>query len=812
MIKLVHTTTKKGRMILRGNTMGISNGAGDCCRQYASISLDPSLSAGAGYPSCTSTTLPGCPFGTTLDWTQNGSFSDIELYPNETVEYAFLLWAMSSVGGLADNSIKFNTPTQGVNISPDPAYSLGVSDGFISYTTRGANVTSYVKEGGRYSVEGIPTPSPSTNVGTGWCLALIINNSSLPVKNMSIYAVSEVNFPNDVAVVITGFKSPLIGPVEASVYVSAQWGDAIAGADTFLLNGVTLSGPKNPEPNFFQGQIVDENGDYYNSSMNNYNAVPSIPSGTGGPYIRQDYDITTIKTTGVIAPGSTSATVNVAKSSSDTVTVNFLGLEVDALAAIVESSKSINKALSFPGDTIIYTVVLRNTGTQTAINIKFNDTIPQNTTFINNSLSVNGIQQLGSGLFNVTVPDLVINALATISFSVLVSNTIVSPITISNSSFSTYSSNGDTVVEVSTSNTVDTPIILQPNLSGISKSASKLYASLNDSIIYTIVIPNNSSITAKNVVLKDTIPSGINYQGGSITINGVPSPTADIQAGINLGDIQGGFVSTVTFLATVTTIAGTIINTANVTYEDPVTIGKTYYNESADVVTTVPNVIMSSVKLATPTISGIGTTINYIITIKNDGNIQGEVYLLDTIPTGFKLINNSLKQDGNTISNTGNISVTLPGIIMPNELSTITFDVYVESLPSPNPFNNIANLQTEYVFDPSTLPIIKKISSINSTNVSVLINNATLTVMKYVDKEYVTFGDLVEYTILCKNTGNIPANNIIFIDTISNGLSYVTDSLKINGVIQFGANPNSGVNLPDIAGNEVMTITFFAKI
>lgn len=812
MIKFVYTTTKKGRMILRGNTIGIADAAATCCRQYGLITLDPAQSAGVGYPTCTSTTLPGCPFGTTLDWTQAGSFCDIDIDATESVEYAFLLWAMA--GGAVDTPITFNTPIQTVTITGDPTYSLGTSDGYFSYITRGINVTNLVKAGmgGRYSVEGIPTPAINMNIGTGWCLAVVITSPTLPIKNMSIYAVSEVNYPNDVSITVTGFKAPAVGPVNANVYVAAQYGDAVGGGDYFSLDGVNLSGPKNLESNFFQGQIVDENGNYYNSSMSTYNAIPSIPTGTVVPYARQDYDITTIRTIGIIQPNAISAIVKVPLSTSDTVGVNFLGLELDALAAILEVNKSSNKTVSYPGDTIRYTIVISNTGTDSAVNINFFDTIPTNTTFVSNSLKINGITQIGQGPNGISIPNINKNEQTTVSFDVLVSDSIVNPTTIVNISQVIYSTNGVSARDVTDSNILSTPIRLQPSLSKISKIPSKYFGSNGENITYTIIIPNTSSITANNVILKDTIPNGVNYQIGSVVINGTPNTNADIRTGINLGNLIGGSVTTVTFDVIITTIVGSVINSANVSYEDPSLAGVVYYNESLEVITTIPNAIISSIKTVNPSIMTINDTITYTIALYNTGNVSGVSYLLDTLPLGLDLIANSLNQDGTTISNTGNISTTLPNEIAINSVSTVTFKVLVTSVPSINPFDNIANITTSYIYDPTTTPNITKLNSVNSTMASILVNNINLSMVKYVDKKYATTKDIIKYTVVCKNTGNISGKNILFVDTLANGTVFVQDSFSINGTAQIGVIPQNGISLPDIGPNETVTLTFLTEI
>ncbi len=83
--------------------------------------------------------------------------------------------------------------------------------------------------------------------------------------------------------------------------------------------------------------------------------------------------------------------------------------------------KSVNKNYTTSNDTMEYTVIATNPDTLNKINIMFTDTIPQGTTFIEGSVTINGISQPS---FNPTegfpLADLSANESATITFKVTV--------------------------------------------------------------------------------------------------------------------------------------------------------------------------------------------------------------------------------------------------------------------------------------------------------------------------------------------------------------------------------------------------------
>ena len=64
------------------------------------------------------------------------------------------------------------------------------------------------------------------------------------------------------------------------------------------------------------------------------------------------------------------------------------------------------------------------------------------------------------------------------------------------------------------------------------------------------------------------------------------------------------------------------------------------------------------------------------------------------------------------------------------------------------------------------------------------------------------------YTIALENTGNIPATNLIFSDTISEETTFIENSFTLNGTAILGANPNAGVTLPNLAANATHLISF----
>lgn len=84
------------------------------------------------------------------------------------------------------------------------------------------------------------------------------------------------------------------------------------------------------------------------------------------------------------------------------------------------------------------------------------------------------------------------------------------------------------------------------------------------------------------------------------------------------------------------------------------------------------------------------------------------------------------------------------------------------------------------------------------------------TPIKTVSDTEVGLGDIVTFTVTLTNTCESPLTNVIFQDIIPEGLTFLPNSVIVNGTSEPGLNPNIGFSIPDIEGGETATISFSA--
>ena len=122
---------------------------------------------------------------------------------------------------------------------------------------------------------------------------------------------------------------------------------------------------------------------------------------------------------------------------------------------------------------------------------------------------------------------------------------------------------------------------------------------------------------------------------------------------------------------------------------------------------------------------------------------------------------------------------------------------------------NIATTNYEYIINPANEPIAAtSISNTATTNIIV----GDLRVTKETNKTYATIDDIVSYSVVVVNIGNTVAKFVNFRDIIQTGLTFVADSLTINGVNKLVVNPYERFTLGDIYPGDSVVVRFDTKV
>ncbi|WP_430485617.1 DUF7507 domain-containing protein [Clostridium sp. B9] len=471
--------------------------------------------------------------------------------------------------------------------------------------------------------------------------------------------------------------------------------------------------------------------------------------------------------------------------------------------------KSVDKIIADIGDELLYTVTINAVGSVPADNVVIIDNISTDVTYIVGSLTSN-VPITGNPIDDIILVNPVNNGeTIIINYKVRVDSLPISRF-IDNIANITY----EYILEITEppvlatrdSNVVSTRINVAEFIG--EKSVDKAFAQIGEELLYTIKFINSGNVGAQNVVIVDFIQNGTSYVGGSIsgTIPFTGDPTTKIYL---INPVLAGETVEISYRVVIDFIPSInpIKNVATINYNHIVEPTDPPVSESKDtntVSTQVNDPLIQVSKSVDKNFIETNEIIEYTIDITNNGDVDASnIVIRDQFPSGLSYnvvdINSNVSFSGNPSTQVNIVNSVLPG-----ESIFIKYRVLVDSLPLVNPISNIANIDFEYIVDPSSPP---RVATEVTNTVFTQVNTAALNSTKSVDKFLVNIGDTITYTIDITNTGDVDGQNIEILDTLPIGTSYIPGS--ISGTVPFTGNPTSTINLTNpISPGSTASISF----
>lgn len=144
----------------------------------------------------------------------------------------------------------------------------------------------------------------------------------------------------------------------------------------------------------------------------------------------------------------------------------------------------------------------------------------------------------------------------------------------------------------------------------------------------------------------------------------------------------------------------------------------------------------------------------------------------------------------------------------PGKAVVIEYDIIVNNPMTVTPATHFATLNYT-VNDPARG---NATYSENTSTLSINVISDKIDVIKSVDKYFTVRGDSLHYTTTITNIGNIIKSDMIFKDPIPEGTTFVSNSIKINGISYSVYNPEIGFAIKSLAPGEVLTVEFDVKV
>lgn len=644
-------------------------------------------------------------------------------------------------------------------------------------------------------VDSLPATQQLSNQGTAAYSFTLPDGRTLGGSATSNTVVIPVTAPNvntvksstttaasvgDTITYTTAVTNTGIDPVNNAVFT-----DPLPAGTAFVAGSVTIDGTPRPSSNPSSGIAIGTIASGATVTVAFNVTVTSLPV----PNILNNQSSTSF-TSGVFSGVSLSNVVS-----------------IPVYQPILAAVKSANTNNATVGDTVSYTIVLNNTGNYGA-NVIVTDTIAAGTSLVPNSVLVNGAPVPGADPATGIPVDNVTGS-ATIMFSVVI-NSLPANQLLTNQASATYSytlPDGRTLTGSFNSNTISIPVST-PNISVV-KSSTRTDAAVGETIPYTIVVTNSGLETVNNVVFSDPIPAGSTFNGGSVTLNGAPLPTANPASGFSLGSIAPGASATVAFTVTVTSLPNPaqLSNRSLVSFTSGAFSGSSFSNT---LVTPIYQPIIGIVKSANTSNATVGDTIVYSFDVTNTGNWAADVTVVDNIPTGASFVPNSVLVNGVPQPGVDPTAGIALGTVTAGQSVhvSVSLQVTVDALPSPQRLVNQGTANYTFVLPDG----ITRSGSQPSNQLVIPVSSPDVTVVKSADVIDAVVGDKITYTIAITNNGLSPVNNVVVSDPTPAGTVFVAGSVTVDGVSRPTANPNVGVAIGTIAPGASVSLTFQVQV
>ncbi|MCC6769990.1 MAG: DUF11 domain-containing protein [Gemmatimonadaceae bacterium] len=304
------------------------------------------------------------------------------------------------------------------------------------------------------------------------------------------------------------------------------------------------------------------------------------------------------------------------------------------------------------------------------------------------------------------------------------------------------------------------------------KSASSTAFSVGQPASYTIIVRNISGVpTTVPITVTDAVPAQLTLVSASGT-GWTCSISGQLLTCTYAGILQPGAAAVVTvnvipLPAAIPSVRNIAVGTSPEDFNPA--------NDTSTVNTPVGGVVDLSLQKESVGAFQIGQTGRYNLTIRNTGSIAAAapITVRDTLPAGLTFV--SATGTGWACSVSGSIVTCIRSTALAaGETSTIELQVTVGALAIPQ----VSNCAT--VSGTNETGTLANNQGCATTPVA---GRPTLEITKSVSKADAQIGDVLDYTVVVRNTGTANLANAIVVDTLPLGFAYEGRTARVGGVV-----------------------------
>ncbi len=356
-------------------------------------------------------------------------------------------------------------------------------------------------------------------------------------------------------------------------------------------------------------------------------------------------------------------------------------VSVRDVGIVVGLSKVVDLASATTGDVVTYAVTYDASGSTPATNLVITDAVPFGTAYVAGSLLLDGAPltdvagddagayDAGANRVSVTIAAAAPGARGTVSFQARLDGR-GSPSNVARASYETVAGT-DSVV----SNAVTTTLVL-PELFVEKLLESAATARVGDVVAYRIRYGNTSpTVAARNVVLTDTLPTGLDYVSAT--------PAAAVAGSVltwAVGDVAAGATAEIVLqLSVAASVRDSVVAVNGVVMDadngptttaaaPPVTLFGIAANQ------------LDLEKAADVLEVGLGETAPYTLTVRNTGTLPlADIRIYDRLPDGGRYARGSVRGADSVTADGPNLTIYIAGPLAPGASHTVRYAVAVVS-------------------------------------------------------------------------------------------------------------------------------------
>ncbi|MFB8373866.1 hypothetical protein [Paenibacillus taichungensis] len=476
----------------------------------------------------------------------------------------------------------------------------------------------------------------------------------------------------------------------------------------------------------------------------------------------------------------------------------------------LEVHKFCNVAEAALGQTLTYLIEIVNSGNCAAM-VHVLDSLSSDTSLLPNSVLLDGTPLPGvSPERGIPAQEVVPGAILRIHFQVII---VGLPQTLklvnqAKISYKFVTPEGRTVEGEEKSNVVEVNLV-SSSLSLV-LNADRMQTFVGDIVTYNLLVSNPGFIIGNDASVTIPLPKGIEFLPGSVIVNEIFVPETTPDSGIMIGDVLPEESVPIQFRVQVTggSIAENLTIQAALEYVSGDTLEHVYSNV-ATLQVIQPRI--SIAKSVNPSVATPGDTVQYQITVHNEGSFAVDAIVTDFLPPGMRYVEGSLGWNGVKRLGTNPVKGINLGTLTARSVVNIQFEVnlteQVRGVPAVFELMNKARLL--YTF---RLPDSRSVQRIISSNTAIIqLKFPIISVHVEVKPDLIERGGNVTFHVHVTNTGSWPAR-VQLTDVLPPGAKWIGEAEVRNRAIISEYSSPRYLHLGEMEPGAERWVTYVAQI